>query len=195
MPKTKDRNERNLTLYKGNDDNTDITVLINSIIDKYSRKAESGEHPTYETPEELQKAIMNYWKFVLDANQKGVKLVPDVEGACAFLDISRDVFIKYERQNINGLGETIRNFKTEIASVKKQLALTGRMPSVSFATDFNNNHGYVQKQETVVMTAIEDDIKIPIEDIKKKYADRMAMLEKKDYIDGKFKEIKTEKVR
>jgi hypothetical protein len=40
--------------------------------------------------------------------------------------------------------------KNQLAYCKKQLALKGKIPPIVFATDFNNNHGYTQKQEIAV---------------------------------------------
>ena len=52
-----------------------------------------------------------------------------------------------------GSADTIKRFKTNIAAYKKQLAFSGKIPPIVFATDFNNNHGYTQQQNIEITAA------------------------------------------
>lgn len=110
----------------------------------------NGRPPIFESVEELQKQIIAYWDYLAKANREQVKLIPDVEGLCSFLGINRDTLQDWERNNYKGFSGTIKTTKNAIAAFKKQLALKGKIPPIVFATDFNNNHGYTQKQEMIV---------------------------------------------
>lgn len=109
-----------------------------------------GRPPVFSCIEELQGAIEAFWDYLIHANRNGNALIPDVEGLASFLGVSRDTLNEWERNNFQGFASTIKRAKNSIASCKKQLALKGRIPTIVFATDFNNNHGYTQKQEVVL---------------------------------------------
>ena len=109
-----------------------------------------GRPPVFASVEELQQGIVNYWRYLEDANRREIKLIPDVEGLCSFLGISRDMLFEWERNNFHGFASTIKTAKNDIASIKKQLGEQGKIPPIVMAMDFNNNHGYVQKQEISV---------------------------------------------
>lgn len=109
-----------------------------------------GRPPIFESVEQLQEQIIAYWDYLAKANREQVKLIPDTEGLCSFLGINRDTLHDWERNNYKGFSETIKTTKNAIAAFKKQLALQGKIPPIVFATDFNNNHGYTQKQEMIV---------------------------------------------
>lgn len=110
-----------------------------------------GRPPTFETVDALQREIVNYWDYLSNANREDVRLIPDIEGLASYLNISRDTLNEWERTNYRGFSDTIKSTKNAIAAFKKQLALHGKIPPIVFATDFNNNHGYTQKQEVTVI--------------------------------------------
>ena len=104
----------------------------------------------YETVEDLENGIMAYWDYLMKANEQNIALLPDVEGMCAFLGITRNTFLEWERNDVRGFGATIEQAKNDIAACKKQIGLHGKIPPIIMAMDFNNNHGYTQRQEVVV---------------------------------------------
>lgn len=110
-----------------------------------------GRPPAFETVRDLQNGIINYWKYLEDANRGELKLIPDVEGLCTFLGITRTTLMEWENTNYNGFSATIKIVKNDIASVKKQLGEQNKIPALVLAMDFNNNHGYTQKQEVTVV--------------------------------------------
>ena len=132
--------------------------------------AKGGRPPKYDSVEDLQREIQNYWEYLSNANKEDVRLIPDIEGLASYLGVSRDRVNEWERTNYNGFADTIKRTKNSIAAFKKQLALHGKIPPIVFATDFNNNHGYTQKQEFAleVKQPLED---IPAEEIATKYAE------------------------
>lgn len=128
-------------------DADDMVILMQSAIDMLEDVKRRGRPRKYENVEELMEATQNYFKYISDANQDGVHLVPDVEGLCTYLQISRSQLFEWERNRGEDFQNAIGLIKNTIASMKKQLALKGKIPPIVFATDFNNNHGYVQKQQ------------------------------------------------
>lgn len=107
----------------------------------------------FQTPEQLAGAIKMYFQYIIDRNLEGQGLIPDVEGMCAFIRISRGKLMRWNKENYKGFSDVIEQALNNIAAAKKQLAQRGYIPAVVFAIDFNNNHGYVQRQETRVEIA------------------------------------------
>ena len=104
----------------------------------------------YKTVEDLQNAIIGYWAYLEKAAEQGVPVMADLEGMCAFIQVSRALLNTWERKDYKGFRSTIEQAKNDIAACKKQLGQQGKIPPVVMAMDFNNNHGYTQKQEVVV---------------------------------------------
>jgi hypothetical protein len=106
----------------------------------------------YEDIQEFRAEITSYFDYIADSNNIGAKLIPDIEGFCCYAGICRDTLNDWEHTRNPEFIEVIRAFKNAVASYKKQLALKGKIPPIVFATDFNNNHGYTQKQEINLTT-------------------------------------------
>lgn len=117
---------------------------------KKSISRRNGRPPTFESIEELQAGIEAYWDYIIKANQNGVSLIPDVEGLAAYLGVNRETLKEWDRSNYRGFSATIKETFNRIAAIKKQLGLKGQIPPIVMAMDFNNNHGYTQKQELEV---------------------------------------------
>jgi len=100
----------------------------------------------YPDLEDFKAVIVEYFNYIADSNDAGSNLIPDVEGFCTFAGISRETLNDWQRTRPGEFAETIGDLKNAIAACKKQLALRGKIPPIVFATDFNNNHGYTQKQ-------------------------------------------------
>lgn len=109
-----------------------------------------GRPPTFQSVEELQEAIEAYWDYIVKANENGGTIFPDAEGLAMYLGVSRETVNEWERSNYKNFSATIKTTKNAIAACKKQLALANKIPQLVWVTDFNNNHGYVQKQEVTV---------------------------------------------
>jgi hypothetical protein len=89
--------------------------------------------------------VTRYIDYIESKAAEGARLIPDIEGFCCFAGISRDTLNDWERTRPGEYSDTIKRFKTSVAAYKKQLALNGKIPPIVFATDFNNNHGYIQQ--------------------------------------------------
>lgn len=152
------RDERGVKINKYPTNGKDIPPMEgNELLATYAlakrnmqRRKDGTMKPKYETVEELQEAIIAYWDYLEEANRAGNPLIPDVEGLATFLDVTRKNLMIWERSDRPGFAETIEQAKNDIAACKKQIGQQGRIPPIVMAMDFNNNHGYTQKQEVVV---------------------------------------------
>jgi hypothetical protein len=125
----------------------DETTAMIDIMKKPFLCADIRERRKYKELPKFKEVIIQYFDYIADSNTAGAKLLPDIEGFCAYAGICRDTLNDWERTRPGEFSETIKTLKNAIASFKKQLALKGKIPPIVFATDFNNNHGYTQKQE------------------------------------------------
>jgi len=148
----------------------DINLGDDVIIHNKKRK-----RVTY-TPQTLYEKAQEYFANIMDSNENGVTIIPDIEDFCVFAHISRPVFLKYRRSDDSEMAEVANNIATAIASCKKQNAYAGLINPISFAMDMNNNHDYVQsKTETTInsnisLSQVETNIqdiasRLPVEDI------------------------------
>lgn len=128
------------------------------------------------TPDALYEKAREYFENIVEANENGVTIIPDIEDFCTFAHISRVTFMKYRRSDDADMADLANNISTAIASCKKQNAYGGLINPIAFAMDMNNNHDYVQSRtETTfntnislqqVETNIADIAKrLPVEDI------------------------------
>ena len=129
----------------------DMALLAIRSMDMIQGKAPFRTGNRYTTVEELQEAIKEYWQYIIQRNSGGeLRIVPDVEGMALFLGTTRNTLRKWEVENTRGFSETVQVAKNAIAAYKKQMGLSGKIPPVFAAIDFNNNHDYVQKQVTEI---------------------------------------------
>jgi len=130
---------------------------------------------TYNAETLYQKAE-EYFENIIEANENGITIIPDIEDFCTFCHIARSTFIKYRRSEDVEMAEVANNIATAIASCKKQNAYAGLINPMAFMADMNNNHDYVQaKTETTInsnisLQQVEANIadianRLPIEDI------------------------------
>lgn len=128
------------------------------------------------TAESLFDKAEEYFENIIQANEEGVTIVPDIEDFCTFAHISRPLFLKYRRSDDMELADVANNIATAIASCKKQNAYAGLINPISFAMDMNNNHDYVQSRteatinNNISVQQVETNIadianRIPVEDI------------------------------
>ena len=127
----------------------EMMALAKANLEDFTRK---GHGAKYESIQEFLCASQDYFNYLADCVEDKVFLIPDVEGLCAFLGIDRMTLTRWEQVRGATWSAAIQTIKTQIAAVKKQLALTGKIPPMVFAIDFNNNHDYVQQQKVTVET-------------------------------------------
>jgi hypothetical protein len=128
----------------------DETRAIIEVIKKQFQPSTKSTRKKYESLSDFKEVILSYFDYIADSNEAGAKLIPDIEGFCCYAGICRDTLNDWEHTRQGEYSDTIKTLKNAIASFKKQLALKGKIPPIVFATDFNNNHGYTQKQEVTL---------------------------------------------
>ena len=130
---------------------------------------------TYNAETLYQKAE-EYFENIIEANENGITIIPDIEDFCTFCHIARQTFLKYRKSEDPEMSEIANNIATAIASCKKQNAYAGLINPMAFMADMNNNHDYVQaKTETTInsnisLQQVEANIadianRLPVEDI------------------------------
>lgn len=130
-------------------------ALCDMMLDGFKRsvadaeRGKGGRPRKLETVEEFREVAERYINYIKDRALDGVRLVPDIEGFCAFAGISRETLNNWETARHGAYSDTIKIFKNTIAAYKKQLAFNGEIPPIVFATDFNNNHGYTQAAQKI----------------------------------------------
>jgi hypothetical protein len=133
-------------------DPDEVPTVVQSMKDSLElHRKRIGQPPKYETVDEFYSIVDAYYQYIQDANIDKVKLIPDIEGLCSYMGISRETLNTWEHTRNARYSDAIKIVKNQIAFFKKQMALKGKIPPIVFATDFNNNHGYTQKQEVTVI--------------------------------------------
>ena len=125
----------------------EMMALAQANIEDFTRK---GHGAKYENIGDFLKASHEYFGYLADCAEDKIFLIPDIEGFCVFIGIDRMTLFRWEKMRGATWSDAIQNIKNQISAVKKQLALTGKIPPMVFAIDQNNNHDYVQQQKLTV---------------------------------------------
>lgn len=147
---------------------SDMISILSLVHDSREKEKKCGRPPRFESVEQLEAAIADFWEYLERKNAEGVFLIPDVEGLCSFIRVSRDTFNAWGRENYRGFSAVVEKAKNDIVFCKKQLALRGKIPAVVFAIDVNNNHGYKQKQEIELTPKVATTDELSAEDLQKR---------------------------
>lgn len=103
---------------------------------------------------------INYFRYLDNINEPKEnehKLVPDIEGLCLYLSISRQTLLKYEHSRSEEWQSFIGRVKTAILAAKKQLAFRQKIPTVLFIFDTVNNADYVNVSEFKLAPVIPEE--------------------------------------
>ena len=96
---------------------------------------------TIETKEDIQLLYIDYLEHLREAAERGVEIIPDIEGFCAFAGISRRKWRSLMGQSdFSSLTDVVN---TSIASAQKQIGMKGGIPPLVLAMNFNNNFDYL----------------------------------------------------
>lgn len=163
--KKRDENGYRILDYaKGNFEVTETANDLTAVVDDSIRslqevKARGGRPavyaPTKEGLQDFLEDCSEYFRRINSINQNPDMerlVVPDVEGLCAHLQITRQTLHNYAATRSDDWHEAIELVRTCIASAKKQLANTYRIPPVFALFDLVNNHGYRNATEFKLTT-------------------------------------------
>lgn len=103
---------------------------------------------TFSSGAELAGAIDAYWCLLFDLAEHGHTNMPDVESLADFLGVTRDTLMRWRRgeDNVEFIDPLNIAFN-EIAQIKKQFAMQGRVNGLVYLSDMQNNHGYLANQK------------------------------------------------
>lgn len=93
-----------------------------------------------------------YFAYVQSVNanlEEKAQIIPDIEGYCLWLGITRETLRKYTNRN-NEWAEIIQLYKDGIACIKKELALRGKIPPMLAIFDLVNNHQYYNTNSFII---------------------------------------------
>lgn len=123
-------------------------------------------------------ATQQYFQYIADANKENEeKLIPDIEGWCIFLGITKQTVLNYAKRSQNW-EDTIEYIKESILAAKKQLAFRFKIPPVVYLNDVSNNHNYLNTNEFKLVTSNENRGNMPTqsrEQIADKYKDALLL--------------------
>ena len=106
-------------------------------------------------------ATQQYFQYIADANKENEeKLIPDIEGWCIFLGITKQTVLNYAKRSQNW-EDTIEYIKESILAAKKQLAFRFKIPPVVYLNDVSNNHNYLNTNEFKLVTSNENRGNMP----------------------------------
>lgn len=133
-----------------------LTNLFNEVgnVSNYKHKS------TVYTPDSLYQKANEYFHDILQKNEDGIAIIPDIEDFCLFAQISRYTFLQYRRSDDPSMADVANKIANAIGNVKKSQALHGNINSTIFAIDFNNNHDYVQMRTELQLYATNTNAQI-----------------------------------
>lgn len=103
-----------------------------------------GRPPIYNTADELQERIDEYFDVQCSVNEKEIPgEIPNVLGLVVFLGFAdRGSLLDYEKRS-DEFSHTVKRAKARIYNTKMQLAMRGIVNPTIFIFDAVNNHGMV----------------------------------------------------
>lgn len=115
-----------------------------------SLKGQRAKYPeTQDGLQLFQDTTIEYFEYIQRCNDEGREhnLIPDVEGLCSYLGITRQTLLTYEKQRSEEWRDFIQKAKTLITSCKKQLIFRQKIPAVVGIFDLCNNSNYFNSSE------------------------------------------------
>lgn len=140
-------------------DKDDMTAILDmTITTMKNRGGRPFEYPQTEqgitTFRENTIAFFDYVKQVNQNPELERKLIPDIEAWATYLGITRTTIFNYEKRG-GEWAQTIQAFKNAMASIKKQLLFSYKIPPMVGVFDLTNNHGYVNSNEFKLTQSLE----------------------------------------
>ena len=127
---------------------TRLSQLTGSVLK--NRAMNSGvREREYSCGAELAGWVDGYFHYVFTQQEAGSELIADVEALADYLGITRDTLIRWARGDDNReFVPPLQLAMNEIALMKKQIAITGKVNSLIYLSDMQNNHGYLSNQKS-----------------------------------------------
>lgn len=137
-------------------DMNDLDALLTVSIEQLGER-KAGRLSSFPDNQEGMEAFVlatqRYFQYIADANKENEeKLIPDIEGWCIFLGITKQTVLNYAKRS-QDWADTIEYIKESILAAKKQLAFRFKIPPVVYLNDVSNNHDYLNTNEFKLVTS------------------------------------------
>ena len=161
-------------------DMNDLGALLKVAIEQLGERG-AGRLSNYPDNQEGLEAFVfatqQYFQYIADANKENAeKLIPDIEGWCIFLGITKQTVLNYAKRSQNW-ADAIEYIKESILAAKKQLAFRFKIPPVVYLNDVSNNHNYLNTNEFKLVTSNESRGNMPTQTAAEIAARHKAILE------------------
>lgn len=142
----------------------DLTAILDLVITaSTSRSGRPAYYPdTRQGLDDFINATIDYFEYCETINsnpelEEKQKLIPDIESWACYIGVTRQTIWQYEKRS-SEWADVIGYYKNAIGSIKKNLALHNKIPSLVFLFDAANNHQYFNSNQ-FVPTDIQSDTK------------------------------------
>lgn len=100
-----------------------------------------AQQRSIDTAQDIQILYIDYLDHLRENAERGIDIIPDVEGFCSYIGISRRKLRELEGKT--DFSYQISRIKTSIASAQKLIGMKGGIPPLVLAMNFNNNFDYL----------------------------------------------------
>lgn len=172
------------------DSNSALDTVLSMVTDSLKAGRPCKYPETEQGFADFKENVIGYFNFIKENNEPGNndrKIIPDIEGLCAFLGITRITLNKYENDRIGEWREFIRQAKQGITACKKQLIFNSQIPPVVGIFDLTNNSGYINSSEFKLQPLPADDKPLKAADLP-----RLEGAEDVNYIEAEDEESQGE---
>lgn len=111
-------------------------------------KKKVGRPRKFDTPEQMQKAIDEYF-----ADRKKNKKTPTIESLAVWLNMTRQTLLSYETDEVNRIfSDTVKTAKAKVLSEFVDFVLdpTNKVSAAFPIFNLKNNFGYRDQQEQII---------------------------------------------
>lgn len=133
-----------------------LDVVLSMAVDSLKSGRPAAYPETEQGFEDFKAAVIDYFVFVKRSNEDSEhdkKLIADIEGLCTFIGITRVTLLSYEKNRGEEWQTFIKQAKTAIVAIKKQLIFNQQIPPIIGIFDLVNNTDYYRNSSEFKLTA------------------------------------------
>lgn len=122
-----------------------LDVVLSMAVDSLKSGRPAAYPETEQGFNDFKAAVIDYFSFVKSSNansEHDKKLICDTEGLCTFIGITRQTLLSYEKCRNEQWQTFIKQAKTAIVAIKKQLIFNQQIPPIIGIFDLVNNTDY-----------------------------------------------------
>lgn len=133
-----------------------LDVVLSMAVDSLKSGRPAAYPETEQGFNDFKTAVIDYFIFVKRSNEDSEhdkKLIADTEGLCTFIGITRVTLLSYEKNRGEEWQTFIKQAKTAIVAIKKQLIFNQQIPPIIGIFDLVNNTDYYRNSSEFKLTA------------------------------------------